>query len=124
MLFWRSFFAVTGYFFYIILANVMEFVMQRMFQAQQFGQAPPPFDAPAAVTRGLFGVLSTILLFLMPMITMGIFAEEKKRGTIELLLTSPVTSVQLIMGKFYGPLPVSSGNVDSTHLELGLFVFR
>ncbi len=94
------FFAVTGYFFYIILGNVMEFVMQRMFQSQQFGTAPPPFDAPAAVTRGLFGVLSTILLFLMPMITMGVFAEEKKRGTIELLLTSPITSTQLILGKF------------------------
>ena len=36
------FFAITGYFFYIILGNVMEFVMQRMFQSQQFGTAPPP----------------------------------------------------------------------------------
>ena len=95
------FFAVTGYFFYIILANVIEFSMQRAFQSQQFGGgAPPPFDAPGAVIRGFFGVLSTILLFLIPMITMGIFAEEKKQGTIELLFTSPLTHFQLILGKF------------------------
>ncbi|MDA2930568.1 ABC transporter permease subunit [Acidobacteria bacterium AH-259-O06] len=94
------FFAITGYFFYIILGNVIEFVMQRAFQSQQFGAAPPPFDAPAAVIRGFFGILSTILLFLIPMITMGIFAEEKKRGTIELLFTSPLTHLQLILGKF------------------------
>ena len=94
------FFAITGYFFYIILANVIEFVMQRAFQSQQFGQAPPPFDASAAVMRGFLGILSTILLFLIPMITMGVFAEEKKRGTIELLFTAPLTHLQLILGKF------------------------
>ena len=94
------FFAVTGYFFYIILGNVIEFVMQRAFQSQQFGAAPPPFDASTTVIRGFFGVLSTILLFLVPMITMGVFAEEKRRGTIELLFTSPLTHLQLILGKF------------------------
>jgi len=94
------FFAVTGYFFYIILGNVIEFVMQRAFQSQQFGAEPPPFDAATTVIRGFFGVLSTILLFLIPMITMGVFAEEKKRGTIELLFTSPITHLQLILGKF------------------------
>ena len=94
------FFAVTGYFFYIILGNVIEFMMQRAFQSQQFGAAPPPFDASTTVIRGFFGVLGTILLFLVPMITMGVFAEEKRRGTIELLFTSPLTNLQLILGKF------------------------
>ena len=94
------FFAVTGYFFYIILGNVIEFMMQRAFQSQQFGAAPPPFDASTTVIRGFFGVLGTILLFLVPMITMGVFAEEKRRGTLELLFTSPLTNLQLILGKF------------------------
>lgn len=94
------FFALSGYFFTLILENIMHFVMQRMVQSQQFGTPPPPFDAPAAVIRGFLGFMSTMLLFLVPMITMGTMAEEKKRGTIELLLTSPVTPVQLVLGKF------------------------
>ena len=47
---------------------------------------------------------STITLFLVPMITMRLFAEEKKSGTIELLLTSPVTDNQIILGKWLGAM--------------------
>ena len=76
------FFALTGYFFYMILVNVIDFTMQQAFQARQFGTSTPPFDASAAVMRGFFSVLSTLLLFLVPVMTMGVLAEEKKRGTI------------------------------------------
>ncbi len=94
------FFAVSGYFFYIILSNIIEQIMQMAFRSQQFGSSPPPIDVPAVIMQNFFGVISTILLFLVPMMTMGVFAEEKKRGTIELLFTSPLTSMQLILGKF------------------------
>jgi len=94
------FFFVTGLFFYIILTNIVEQVMQITMQSQQFGAPPRAIDVPAEVMRSFFGILSTILLFLIPMITMGVIAEEKKRGTIELLLTSPITTAQLLLGKF------------------------
>jgi ABC-2 type transport system permease protein len=52
----------------------------------------------------LLGFASTITLFLIPMITMRLFAEEKRSGTIELLLTSPVTDNQIILGKWLGAM--------------------
>jgi len=88
------FFTVSGYFFFLILSVIVE---QSVMRAQF---APGPMDIPTQVMQNFLGVLSTILLFLLPMITMGIFAEEKKRGTIELLFTSPLTNLQLILGKF------------------------
>ena len=47
---------------------------------------------------------AVIILFLMPLITMRTYAEEKRSGTIELLLTSPVTDVEIILGKFLGAM--------------------
>jgi ABC-2 type transport system permease protein len=47
---------------------------------------------------------TVIMLFLFPLITMRTYAEEKRSGTIELLLTSPVTDVQIIIGKFLGAM--------------------
>ncbi len=42
------------------------------------------------------------LVFLLPAITMRLLAEEKKQGTMELLMTSPITETQVVMGKFFG----------------------
>jgi len=44
--------------------------------------------------------MSVVLLFLVPGITMGLFASEKTNGTLELLLTSPITIWELVLGKF------------------------
>lgn len=54
--------------------------------------------------NGLFIMAPWVFLFLIPAITMRSFAEEKKAGTIEMLLTKPLTDLQIIMAKFLAGL--------------------
>jgi len=91
---------LMGLFFF---GNLAELVQYSMMQAQ-LGQAGQSLDVPAYVTRSLFQTTSVILLFLIPMLTMGLFSEEKKRGTIELLLTTPVGNFQAMIGKYLASL--------------------
>jgi ABC-2 type transport system permease protein len=91
---------VAGFFFYSILNAWMQ---QTMMQAA-YGQGSQPIDVPGMVSRSFFGTISVVLLFMIPMLTMGLFAEEKKRGTIELLLTTPVGNLQAMMGKYLASL--------------------
>ena len=50
--------------------------------------------------RGIFLNVSITMLFVSPLITMRLFAEEKRSGTIEILMTSPVTDAEVVIGKF------------------------
>lgn len=63
-------------------------------------QLPPPVNVNTEVVRPLFDNIAFISIFMIAMITMRLFAEEKKMMTIELLFTSPITNFQTIMGKF------------------------
>lgn len=54
--------------------------------------------------RAYFDLLPWIFLFLAPSLTMRLWAEEKKSGTIEFLLTLPVTDWQVVLAKFFGAL--------------------
>ena len=59
-----------------------------------------PLNLNEQVIRPLVSNVSVIGLFLIPMITMRLFAEEKRTGTIELLATSPVRDFEVILGKW------------------------
>ena len=69
------------------------------FQAQMMGRGMP-MNINEQIIRPLLGFASTVALFLIPMITMRLFAEEKRTGTIELLMTSPVRDIEIIVGKW------------------------
>src|SRR6185436_4160353 len=94
---------LSGIVFQFILFRVLERGVQAS-QGGQFGQGATPLDMPGMVSRGFLGTMSDILLFMVPMITMALFSEEKKRGTMELLLTAPLTDAQVVLGKFFGAL--------------------
>jgi ABC-2 type transport system permease protein len=72
----------------------------RAMQAAQTGRPPEPLDMPGVIVQNSFNWVSFVLMLILPMITMSLFSEEKKRGTMELLLTAPVTDLQVVLGKF------------------------
>ena len=91
---------LSGVFFQTMLRQIIQMATINALQSQQFGGAPRPMDVSGLIGQSFLGTMSVILLFMLPMITMGLFSEEKKRGTIELLLTAPLTDFQVVMGKY------------------------
>ena len=59
-----------------------------------------PLNLNEQIIRPLLSNVSVVGLFFIPMITMRLFAEEKRSGTIELLATSPIRDVEIIIGKW------------------------
>jgi gliding motility-associated transport system permease protein len=106
-----------GVFFYLYL---QAFVRQGL-QMAQFGGA---MNINQQVIRGVLQNASVIILFIMPMITMRTYSEEKRSGTIELLLTSPVSDLEIILGKFFGALGLYVAMLSVTLLYIAiLFVY-
>jgi ABC-2 type transport system permease protein len=95
-----AFFAlISGYFFYVAVV----YFVQMGIQSSMMGQNQP-MNVNESVIRPLFSNISVIGLFVIPMITMRLFAEEKRTGTIELLITSPITDWEIILGKWLAAL--------------------
>jgi ABC-2 type transport system permease protein len=67
---------------------------------------------------------TVIFLFILPLITMRTYSEEKRSGTIELLLTAPLTDFQIIMGKFAGAMGLYAAMLALTCVHIAtLFAF-
>jgi ABC-2 type transport system permease protein len=94
---------LCGFVFY---SSTAFFALQSVRMEMQGGGAGmPPISLNEFIIRPILGgVLTVVLLFLIPLITMRLYAEEKRSGTIELLLTSPLTDMEIILGKFFGSM--------------------
>jgi ABC-2 type transport system permease protein len=110
-----GFFALLfGYFFYVMLVIFNQ-------QSLQLGGAEGAnVDINQQLIRPLFLNASVILLFVLPLVTMRTYSEEKRSGTIELLLTSPVTDVEIILGKFLGAITLYAAMLAITVIHVGL----
>lgn len=94
------FLLIVGYFFYSIFA----FYNLTSMQAAMNPAFARDLNITEAVMRPLFSNIGVILLFCIPMLTMRLFAEEKRSGTIELLLTFPVRDSEVLLGKYTAAL--------------------
>jgi ABC-2 type transport system permease protein len=112
------FLIVTGFFFYTLIQWFNLQSMQMARNPQYYQQ----LNINQMVYSPLFHNISIILLFLVPILTMRLFAEEKKTKTEELLYTSPVSISQIILGKYFASLFVLLVMLLLNGL-LSLFVF-
>ena len=109
-----------GWFF----INLLYFFDRASLQAGAGFGGPQSVNVNEMLISPLFLNVSVILLFTLPLITMRTYAEEKRSGTIELLLTSPLTDVQIVAGKFLGGLVLYGAMLSVTLVHIGfLFAF-
>ena len=90
------FLLISGYFFYAILSYFSLISVQ----ASMNPAMAQGLNVTDGIFRPLFTNLSVVLLFMMPLITMRLFSEERKQGTLELLLTYPLRDGEVLFGKF------------------------
>jgi ABC-2 type transport system permease protein len=97
-----TFLVISGYFFY----SAMAFFNLVSFQASQNPFAAGQLNLTDMVLRPLFMDLSVILLLISPLLTMRVYAEERKTGTLELLFTYPVNDLATVLAKYAAVLTV------------------
>ncbi len=109
---------IFGFFFWNSLGYFVNMAMEAQMEGEQF-----PMNLNEQVVRPLLANINVIGLFFIPMITMRLFAEEKRSGTIELLATSPIKDSEIIVGKWLAALLMYAFMLLSTVLDF-VFLFR
>ncbi|NER31298.1 MAG: ABC transporter permease subunit [Symploca sp. SIO1C4] len=112
------FWLISGLFFVVILLDPTEGLIHYAAQLDQLGEQAPPLDVAYEFLRAFLGVIGQLVMFVLPILSMGLYAEERKRGTLELLATSPVTNWSVAVGKLLGVLAFF------TFMILPLFIYE
>jgi len=97
-----AYLALAGYFFYALLLAFNQTL--QIYSMMRNPEMLEHFNLNQMVIVPLLHNLSVLLIFIVPAITMRMFPEEKRSGTYELLLTSPVRVGEIVVGKFLGGL--------------------
>jgi ABC-2 type transport system permease protein len=93
---------VSGVFFSNMLTYYVRTSAQLDGQLQKTGRSEFQIDVPTQVLGDFFRNEAFVLLLVVPLLTMGLITEERRKGTLELLVTSPVRAWEVIAGKFVG----------------------
>jgi len=109
---------IFGFMFWNALGIFVIRGMEMQMRGQSF-----PMNLNEYVIRPLLMNISVVGLFFIPMITMRLFAEEKRSGTIELLTTSPIRDVEVILGKWLAAVGLYSCMLLLTALNF-VFLFK
>ena len=111
---------LSGYLFRNILMQFNFWCIQFSQRAQFMQGGMPNLNLNEMVVTQFFGVMDFIWLLVVPMLTMRLLAEEKKNGTMELLMTSPISTVEILLGKFFACLTLYMTIVALTLVYCGI----
>jgi gliding motility-associated transport system permease protein len=109
---------IFGWFFWNVLNYFVSMGTAAMERGQMF-----PMNLNEQVIRPLLANVGVVGLFFIPLITMRLFAEEKRTGTIELPATSPISDMEVILGKWFAAMLLYGCMLLVTALNFA-FVFR
>src|SRR5271169_4379707 len=109
---------IFGFFFWNSVGYFVNAAMEAIAEGEQF-----PMNVNEQVMRPLLANINVIGLFFIPLITMRLFAEEKRSGTIELLTTSPIRDLEIIIGKWFAAVTLYACILLLTALNFA-FVFK
>ncbi len=109
---------IFGFFFWNSLGYFVYVGMESQMRGEPF-----PMNVNEQIIRPLLSNMSVVGLFFIPMITMRLFAEEKRSGTIELLATSPIHDAEVIIGKWLAAVGVYACMLLFSGLNF-VFLFR
>jgi ABC-2 type transport system permease protein len=109
---------IFGFFFWTRVEGFVSEGMNSMMRGEMF-----PMNLNEQVVRPLLSNVGIVGLFFIPMITMRLFAEEKRSGTIELLVTSPVRDGEIILGKWLAAVTLYASLLLLTGLNF-IFLFK
>ncbi|MDY6939363.1 MAG: ABC transporter permease [Cyanobacteriota bacterium] len=93
---------MSGFFFLFLLIG-QQGVLAQVAIREQMGLTNP-IDVPYQFLQFFSNVIGSLSLFFLPMLSMGLYTEERKQGTLELLATSPITNWAVATGKLLGVL--------------------
>jgi ABC-2 type transport system permease protein len=91
---------IFGFFFALSVTAYLDYASQTAFNPM----AADSLDVNTIVVQGVFGNMAVVILLIAPGLVMRLLAEDRKQKSIELLLTSPISSLEIVLGKFMGAM--------------------